>query len=75
MDVTTRKRGGNEVVDDEDDDVGSSGCALHTPHFSSVVFYACLLSQGVWVLRHILTPVLGSKITFQNVLEMLTMQN
>ena len=40
-------RGINEVVDDEDDDVGSSGCGLHSPHFTSVAFDAFLISKGV----------------------------
>ena len=57
----------NEVVDDEDDDVWSSGCDLHTPHFASVVFDACLVSEGVWVLRHVSLLVLRSKSAFQNI--------
>ena len=36
---------GNEVVNDEDDDVGSSVCVLPPPHFSYVAFDACLLSK------------------------------
>ena len=66
MDVTTGKKG-KQVVDDEDDHVGSRGCALHTPHFASVVFDVCLLSGRAWVLRHILTLVLRSQFTFQNI--------
>ena len=36
---------GNGVVDDEDDDAGSSGCALHTTHFASVALDLCLLYE------------------------------
>ena len=36
----------NEVVNDEDDDVGSIVHVLPSPHFSSVVFDACLLFEG-----------------------------
>ena len=54
------KKGGNEVVDDEDDDVGSSGFDLHTPYFALFVFHVCLLSEGAWVLRNVLTLLLRS---------------
>ena len=54
-------------MNDEDDDVRSSWCALHTPCFASVAFDACLLSEGVWVLIFILTPVIISESDFQNI--------
>ena len=46
MDVTKEKKG-NEVINNEDDDVGSSECVLPSPQFSYVVFDVCLLSEGV----------------------------
>ena len=58
-------KGENEVVDDEDDDVGSSGCTLHTPYFASVVFDVYLLYEGVWVLRYIVKPVHKSQSAFR----------
>lgn len=71
MDVTTKK--GNEVVDDEHDNVRSSGCAFHTPYFPSVSFDACLVSEGVWVLRNILTPLLRLQSPFKNIGELSTL--
>ena len=42
---------GNEAVDDEGDDVGSSACGLQSPHLASFVLDACLLSKGVcWLI-------------------------
>ena len=46
MDFKTRKKG-HEVVEDEDDDVGSNRCVLHSTHFNKVMFNACVLSEGV----------------------------
>ena len=43
MDVTREKKL-NEVVDDEDDDIGSSGCVLQSLHLASFAFDVCLLS-------------------------------
>ena len=74
MDVTTGKRA-NEVVDDEDDDVGFSGCALRTPYFASVVFDVSLLSEVEWVLRCILTPVLISQSALLCCVLLLTISN
>ena len=36
-----------EVVDDEEDGVGSSGCVLDSPRFAAVSLNECLLSEGV----------------------------
>ena len=36
---------GNELVDDEDNDVGTSVCVLPLPHFACVVLDVCLLSE------------------------------
>ena len=44
MDVTTVKKV-NEVVDDEDNDVGSSSCVIPSPRFAYVAFDECLLSE------------------------------
>ena len=46
MDVRTEKKG-NEVVDNEDNDVGSSGCIFQSPHLASVVLNMCVLFEGV----------------------------
>ena len=62
-----REKKGHEAVDFEDDAVGYSGCALHTPHVASVAFDVSLLSERVWVLRCILTPVLILQSTFYNI--------
>ena len=66
MDVTAEKQG-KQVVDDEDDDAGYRGFTLHTSPFASVVFNVNLLSERVWVFRHVLTLVLRSQFTFQNI--------
>ena len=45
MDEITEKKG-SEVVNDKEDDVGSSVHVLPSPHFASVAFYVCLFSKG-----------------------------
>ena len=61
------EKGRNEVVHNEEDNVCFSRCALHVPFFASVAFDAYLLSEGAWVLWHILKPVLRSQNYFQNI--------
>ena len=34
-------------MEDEDDDIGSSGCMLQSQHLASFLFDACLLYEGV----------------------------
>ena len=41
-----KKKKGIEVVNDEDDDVGSSVCLLRSSQCAYDVFYVCLLSEG-----------------------------
>ena len=42
---------GNEIVDDEDDDIGPGVRVLQSPHFASVMLDACVLSEGVcWLI-------------------------
>ena len=41
------RKKGNEVVNDEIDDVSSSVCILPSPHFSYAAFDPHLLSEGV----------------------------
>ena len=38
---------GNEIIDDEDVDTGSSEHVLHSPHLVIIVCDAFLLSEGV----------------------------
>ena len=47
MDVTRDKKG-NEAVNDDDDDIGSSGFALQSPHLASFSFDACFLYEEVF---------------------------
>ena len=41
-----RGKKGNEVVNVEDDGIGSSGCMLQSPQLASLAFDFCVISEG-----------------------------